>query len=53
MDNMTIKENDIVITEDGYKFVVQADGSLTDGEMSFNSINELVQSVDIQVIKKG
>jgi len=46
-----VKENNIVITEDGYKFIVQSDGSLTDGDMTFANINELSKFVDTEMVK--
>ena len=35
------------ITEDGYTFDLQDDGSLTDGDMTFDSLEELKKHVDV------
>ena len=35
------------ITEDGYVLDLQDDGSLTDGDMTFDSLEELKKHVDV------
>ncbi len=36
------------ITEDGYVFKLEKDGTLTDGDMTFDSLKELKKSVDVK-----
>jgi hypothetical protein len=36
------------ITEDGYVFKLKKDGTLTDGDMTFDSLKELKKSVDVK-----
>ena len=36
------------ITEDGYVFEKKADGSLTDGDMTYKSLDELKKWVDVK-----
>ena len=36
------------ITEDGYVFKLEKDGSLTDGDMTFNSLEDLKKVVDVK-----
>jgi|TARA_R110001592_G_scaffold184993_1_gene428919 hypothetical protein len=38
-------------TEDGYVFDLQDDGSLTDGDMTFDSLEELKKHVDVYEVK--
>ena len=38
-------------TEDGYVFDLQDDGSLTDGDMTFDSLEELEKHVDVYEVK--
>jgi len=38
-----------VITEDGYRFTEQPDGTYTDGDMTFNSLAELSMAVTVTV----
>ena len=38
-----------VITEDGYRFTEQPDGTYTDGDMVFNSLAELSMAVTVTV----
>ena len=40
-----------VITEDGYRFTEQPDGTFTDGDMTFNSYAELSMAVTAAVIE--
>lgn len=40
----------MLITEDGYAFERQSDGSWTDGDLTFDSIAEIAQAVDIAKI---
>ena len=35
-------------TEDGFIFIMQDDGSLTDGDMTFDSLDELKKHVDVE-----
>ena len=35
-------------TEDGFIFTMQDDGSLTDGDMTFDSLDELKKHVDVE-----
>jgi hypothetical protein len=42
-----------VITEDGYRFTEQPDGTFTDGDMTFNSLAELSEAVTVTAIEKG
>ena len=39
-------------TEDGYVFYLQEDGSLTDGDMTFSSLEELKKHVDVVEIEE-
>ena len=36
------------ITEDGYVFSLEDDGTLTDGDMTFDSLEELKKHVDVK-----
>ena len=36
------------ITEDGYVFTLEEDGTLTDGDMTFNSLEDLKKVVMVQ-----
>ena len=40
-------------TEDGYVFDLQDDGSLTDGDMTFDSLEELKKHVDVYEVKSS
>lgn len=42
-----------VITEDGYRFTEQPDGTFTDGDMTFNSLAELSEAVTVTAIEEG
>jgi hypothetical protein len=42
-----------VITEDGYRFTEQPDGTYTDGDMVFDSFAELCEAFDVTVIEEG
>ena len=40
------------ITEDGYIFTLQSDGSLTDGDMTFDSLEEMKKHVEVKQIEE-
>jgi len=39
------------ITEDGYVFKLEKDGTLTDGDMTFNSLEDLKKVVDVKLYR--
>jgi len=39
-------------TEDGFIFIMQDDGTLTDGDMTFDSLDELKKHVDVEILKE-
>lgn len=39
------------ITEDGYIFTLQSDGTLTDGDITFTSLEEIKKYVDVEKIE--
>ncbi len=40
------------ITEDGYIFTLQSDGSLTDGDMTFDSLEEMKKHIEVNQIEE-
>mgnify|MGYP001383040975 FL=1 len=40
------------ITEDGYIFTLQSDGSLTDGDMTFDSLEEMKKHIEVNKIEE-
>lgn len=44
--------NDKYITEDGYIFTLQSDGTLTDGDITFESLEEIKKHIDVEKIKE-
>ena len=46
----TGKPGNVVLTEDGYKFLILPDGQLTDGDMVYGSLRELRDEVSADII---
>ena len=40
-------------TEDGFTFILQSDGTLTDGDLVFDSLDELKKHVNIQEVENN
>jgi hypothetical protein len=41
----------IFLTEDGYRFTEQADGTWSDGDLTFGSLEDLQHEVDGRIIE--